>query len=129
MVRNDELPEMGKATQQLAQALQEEIRAKGLTQTDVGEIIGRAQSYASLRFKGMKPWSIEELDKIAVALNYENLFDLIHSIQQRVEAKQTKFPQAASPVPKKLTQKEIEELKMAANYDANRDIEAETPYE
>lgn len=77
MVRNDQLPENGRASKLLAARVRELIDERGLTQSEVGECIGRAQSYASLRIKGMKSWTIEELDQLARRLGYSDAFALI----------------------------------------------------
>nr|DAU79595.1 MAG TPA: Regulatory protein-modification, helix-turn-helix, transcriptional regulator, DNA [Caudoviricetes sp.] len=53
-----------------------------MTQEEVGRIIGRAQSYASLRIKGLKPWTIDELDKLAPILGYNDVFALVNAMRQ-----------------------------------------------
>ncbi|MEF2736315.1 MAG: hypothetical protein U0N15_03700 [Bifidobacterium choerinum] len=53
-----------------------------MTQEEVGRVIGRAQSYASLRIKGMKPWTIDELDKLAPILGYSDVFALVNAMRQ-----------------------------------------------
>ena len=82
MVRNEELPDTGQATKQLALSVRQALEAKGVTQGEVGRIIGRAQSYASLRIKGMKPWTIDELDKLAPILGYDDVFALVNAMRQ-----------------------------------------------
>lgn len=79
MVRNEELPETGKVTRQIATAIRARMSERGLTQADVGDAIGRAQSYASLRIKGMKPWNVDELEILSPLLGYDNIFTLINS--------------------------------------------------
>ena len=82
MVRNEELPDTGQATKQLALSVRQALEAKGVTQGEVGRIIGRAQSYASLRIKGLKPWTIDELDKLAPILGYNDVFALVNAMRQ-----------------------------------------------
>lgn len=90
MVRNEELPETGKVTRQIAAAIRARMSERGLTQADVGDAIGRAQSYASLRIKGMKPWNVDELEILAPLLGYDNIFTLING---------ARAPASASSVP------------------------------
>ena len=82
MVRNEELPATGQATKQLALSICQALEAKGVTQGEVGKIIGRAQSYASLRIKGLKPWTIDELDKLAPVMGYADVFALVNAMRQ-----------------------------------------------
>lgn len=82
MVRNEELPDTGHATKQLALSVRQALEAKSVTQEEVGRIIGRAQSYASLRIKGLKPWTIDELDKLAPILGYNDVFALVNAMRQ-----------------------------------------------
>lgn len=82
MVRNEELPDTGQATKQLALSVRQALEAKGVTQGEVGKIIGRAQSYASLRIKGLKPWTIDELDKLAPVMGYADVFALVNAMRQ-----------------------------------------------
>lgn len=82
MVRNEELPDTGQATKQLALSVRQALEAKSVTQEEVGRIIGRAQSYASLRIKGLKPWTIDELDKLAPILGYDDVFALVNAMRQ-----------------------------------------------
>ena len=82
MVRNEELPDTGHATKQLALSVRQALEAKSVTQEEVGKIIGRAQSYASLRIKGLKPWTVDELDKLAPILGYNDVFALVNAMRQ-----------------------------------------------
>ncbi|MDE5641278.1 MAG: hypothetical protein K2I40_06205 [Bifidobacterium castoris] len=86
MVRNEELPETGKVTRQIAAAIRARMSERGLTQADVGDAIGRAQSYASLRIKGMKPWNVDELEILAPLLGYDNIFTLINGARASASA-------------------------------------------
>jgi hypothetical protein len=70
------------ATKQLALSVRQALEAKSVTQEEVGRIIGRAQSYASLRIKGLKPWTIDELDKLAPILGYNDVFALVNAMRQ-----------------------------------------------
>lgn len=53
------------------------IDKKHLSQTQVGTIIGKSQSYASLRIKGLAPWNVDEIDKLAKYFGYSNGFALV----------------------------------------------------
>lgn len=56
-----------------ADFIRAKVEEKGLSQEQVGAIIGdRAQSYASLRLKGMKPWNTDELDALAPHLGFDS---------------------------------------------------------
>ena len=81
MVRNSELPEMGLVNMEVAAAIRSLVEARGLSQTEVGKIIGRAQSYASLRLKGMRSWTVEELDALAPELGFEDFFALMRQVR------------------------------------------------
>ncbi|WEV41611.1 hypothetical protein OZX57_06375 [Bifidobacterium sp. ESL0682] len=77
MVRNSELSEIGHTAKNVAAFVYEQIEVHHLTQEDVGAIINRAQSYASLRIKGLKSWTIDELDALAPHLGYEDGLELM----------------------------------------------------
>lgn len=56
--------------------------AKSVAQEEAGRIIGRAQSYASLRINGLKPWTIDELDGLAPILGCNDVFALVNAMRQ-----------------------------------------------
>lgn len=80
MVRNNELRETSEATMTLAPRIQAALEAHGYSQEQVGAMIGRGQSYVSLRCKGLKPWNWDELDTIAQHLGYHGAPALIGAI-------------------------------------------------
>lgn len=65
MVRNEELPEMGAFAKAVAQAVKRESAAAGVSGSELGRRLDRAQSYVSLRLNGRKAWTLDELDAIA----------------------------------------------------------------
>ena len=69
MVRNSELPPLGGFASLFAQVVKEAIDAAGISGSELGRRLGRAQSYASLRLNGRKAWTLDELDVIASMLN------------------------------------------------------------
>lgn len=77
MVRNNELKPVGTISKQIARKVRELAEQEQLSQEDLGRIIGRSQSYTSLRVKGMKSWTIEELDKLAPQLGYNDAIELM----------------------------------------------------
>lgn len=83
MVRNSELPEVGHTAKMVADYVQSLLKEKEITQEETGNIIGRAQSYASLRIKGLKPWSVDELDALAPHIGYGNALDLMNAVHKQ----------------------------------------------
>lgn len=79
MVRNNELKPVGTISKQIARKVRELAEQEQLSQEDLGRIIGRSQSYTSLRVKGMKSWTIEELDKLAPELGYNDAIELMNA--------------------------------------------------
>lgn len=77
MVRNSDLPQTSGITKVIADTIRGLIDKEGLSQTQVGDIIGKSQSYASLRIKGMLPWNVDEIDKLAKYFGYSNGFALV----------------------------------------------------
>lgn len=77
MVRNEELPEMGAFAVKASTAVRQRVQAAGLTQVQVAEALGRAQSYVSLRWNGRKAWTLNELDVIARLAGEEDVLDLL----------------------------------------------------
>lgn len=98
MVRNEQLPPNGMATQLIAHEIQAMTTENNLTQKQVGTIIHRAQSYASLRLKGLKPWTIEELDLLARPLGHTDFFSLLDAVRERLGAYGIRRPQQATAI-------------------------------
>ena len=65
MVRNSELPPLGGFASLFAQVVKEAIDAAGISGSELGRRLGRAQSYASLRLNGRRAWDLYEVDAIA----------------------------------------------------------------
>ena len=53
----------------------------GWSQTKTGAVLGKSQSYASLRLKGLASWTTDDLDKLAKALGYGNAFALLDIVR------------------------------------------------
>lgn len=79
MVRNNELEPTGAISKRIAKNVRAMIEDKGLSQEEVGQVVGRSQSYTSLRIKGLKSWTVDELDKLAPKLGYKNAIDLMRT--------------------------------------------------
>lgn len=77
MVKNSELKPTSSATKLIAETVSGLIESNGLSQTEVGTIVGKSQSYASLRIKGLKPWSTDDLDALAKRFGFDNAFGLL----------------------------------------------------
>lgn len=68
MVRNEELPGVGAFAQAVAAAVKSMVDDAGISGSELGRRLDRAQSYASLRLNGRKAWTLDELDAIASLL-------------------------------------------------------------
>jgi len=79
MVRNEQMPEMGKFAVEAANAVRKRVQDAGLTQMQVAARLSRAQSYVSVRWNGRKAWTLNELDVIAQLVGAEDALDLIRS--------------------------------------------------
>lgn len=118
MVRNNELKPVGTISKQIARKVRELSESKRLSQEDLGRIIGRSQSYTSLRIKGMKSWTIEELDKLAPKLGYSDAIELMNIARPPVSTLLTPDPEFPA-----------DWASLAANHDPNKRAESETPEE
>lgn len=81
MVRNTDLEETSQATKLIAETVAAMIRKAGWSQTKTGAVLGKSQSYASLRLKGLASWTTDDLDKLAKALGYGNAFALLDIVR------------------------------------------------
>ena len=63
VVRNSEL--LGGFASLFARYVKRAADEAGLSGSEIGRRLGRAQSYASLRLNGRKAWTLDELDAIA----------------------------------------------------------------
>lgn len=77
MVRNSELPRTSTATKVIAETVHGIAERKGLTQAQIAEVVGKSSTYASLRLRGMRPWSTDDLDALAKCFGYDNAFGLL----------------------------------------------------
>lgn len=77
MVRNEELPEMGAFAVRAATAVRARAKSAGLTQVQLAEELGRAQSYVSVRWSGRKAWTLNELDIIARMVGEDDVLSLL----------------------------------------------------
>lgn len=118
MVRNNELPDVGNTAKTVAQFVRMQIEEKGFSQEEIGEVIGRTQSYASLRIKGLKPWSVDELDVLSKTLGYKDAFELIKKAHKTMEN-----GDLVSALAKKVNAGDT--FGVAASKDPNKEQEAE----
>ena len=81
MVRNTELKETSAATKLIAETVASMIDKAGWSQAKTGRIVGKSQSYASLRVKGLASWTTDDLDNIAKALGYGNACGLLDAVR------------------------------------------------
>ena len=68
MVRNSEIPEVGTFSQVVARVVKARLDDAGISGSELGRRLDRAQSYASLRLNGRKAWTLDELDRISSML-------------------------------------------------------------
>lgn len=77
MVKNNDLPRTSGTTKIIAETINALAIGERLSQAQVGKLIGRSQSYASTRLKGMEPWTTEDIEKLAKHFGFPNAFGLI----------------------------------------------------
>lgn len=144
MVRNDELVKLSTTTHEISDAIRALTEKQGYTQTAIAATLKKAQSYVSLRLKGLKAWNIEELQQLALLLKYNDIFDLFDYIKDYTQRSQSAVE---SPEPvindddvpltadgevdyTELTRRfNPEEFGLAANRDDNKYWEMNTPTE
>lgn len=139
MVRKDEMKDTSIFTKLVSQVVRNKVYDKGIKQAQLGQLIGRSQSYVGTRINGQQSWTLDDLDNIAKVLGYENaftIFDLARGLdptQQKHEEQQTveEQTQQTEPDNKEYDSDYIvahwKELGLAALYDPNKEIESETP--
>lgn len=81
MVRNIDLAETSMATKLIAETVKSLMVDGGWSQAKVGYLLGKSQSYVSLRVKGIASWTIDDLDKLAKAFGYANAFGLLDAVR------------------------------------------------
>lgn len=124
MVRNNELKPVGAISKQIARKIREISEAKGLSQEDLRRIIGRSQSYTSLRVKGMKSWTIEELDKLAPKLGYSDAIELMN-VARSVSSAGSAYSSALDQL-QRVTHRDPLDWQTAAYHDQNKREERES---
>ena len=77
VVRNNEMAPVSATTQVIAETTRSLIEAEGLSQEQVGKLLGRSQSYVSTRIKGLQPWTTEDIEALAKHYGFANAFGLI----------------------------------------------------
>ena len=70
------MPQIGGFAHAVALAVADALSAAGVSGNELARHLDRAQSYASVRINGRKPWSMEELDVIARLVGVST-FDLV----------------------------------------------------
>ncbi|MCI1868525.1 helix-turn-helix domain-containing protein [Bifidobacterium crudilactis] len=68
---------MSATTKVIAETTRSLIEGEGMSQEQVGAILGRSQSYVSARVKGLQPWTTEDIDTLAKHFGFANAFGLI----------------------------------------------------
>lgn len=70
------MPQIGGFAHAVALAVSDALASAGVSGNELARHLDRAQSYASVRINGRKPWSMEELDVIARLVGVST-FDLV----------------------------------------------------
>jgi plasmid maintenance system antidote protein VapI len=68
MVRNEQLSPLGDYARAVAKAVAQALEDANISGAALGRHLDRAQSYASLRIQGRRPWTTDEVDRIAELL-------------------------------------------------------------
>ena len=107
----------------IASYIRELMGSKGVTQAKIGEALaGRSKGYVSDRILGKRSWAISELDRIAPLFGLPDALSLVAAAAGRAAT----IP--PEPIDDGYTPlSDVEVLRLAANRDQNRDLEAETP--
>jgi transcriptional regulator with XRE-family HTH domain len=121
MVRNSELKETRTATKLLSEVIRQLIDENGLSQYDIAEGIGKSQSYASLRIKGLKPWTTDDLDIIAGMVHCVNAFGLLDKARGIDTRPVLSDEERIAAAERHL----VENVELAANRDSNKEAEKE----
>ena len=87
VVRNNELTPMSATTKVIAETTRGLIETEGLSQEQIGKLLGRSQSYVSTRIKGLQPWTTEDIDALAKHFGLGNAFGLIDKARGITERK------------------------------------------
>ena len=65
MARNDEIPESTDFTKAVSAGIRRLMEQHDTTHEILAAAINRSQSYVSLRARGMRPWTTDDLDAVA----------------------------------------------------------------
>lgn len=123
MVRNSELSGIGESSQEYARGIRLIIESKNITQETVANWINRAQSYASLRIKGLKAWNLNEIEILSGKLGYSTPFMLLEDARARAEEERNKADGDAI-----ISKFSRNSWALAASRDANKEKEREENY-
>lgn len=80
MVRNNELPPVSESTKIIAQFAKTKIQDKGYTVDLIARKLNRAKSYASIRLAGLKTFTIDDIETIAILLGYSSALEFLSGI-------------------------------------------------
>ncbi|OXM99918.1 hypothetical protein, partial [Bifidobacterium vansinderenii] len=70
MVRNEQLPPVSGTARAIATFIKADAEQKDVSIADLARALGKARSYASIRYNGLKTWSFDDVDSIAPILGY-----------------------------------------------------------
>ena len=126
MVRNNELKPLGDISKKIALEVRNLAESKGLSQEEIGKIVGRSQSYTSLRIKGMKSWTVEELDKLAPKLGYRDAIELMNVAARPPQSAPSNAYASALSQLQRVTGRDPVQWTRAAYHDPDKDRERES---
>lgn len=77
MSRKQKFPGTSSVSKVTAEYINQLAKAKGATQTDLGRMLGRSQSYVQTRCSGLQSWSVDDVDALAKYFGLPNGFALL----------------------------------------------------
>lgn len=77
MSRKQKFPGTSSVSKVTAECINQLAKAKGVTQTDLGRMLGRSQSYVQTRCSGLQSWSVDDVDALAKHFGLPNGFALL----------------------------------------------------
>lgn len=77
MVRNEELSPIGGSAKIVAEYVKARAESKNVSIASLAAALGKARSYASIRYNGLKTWNMDDLDAIAPLLGFDSGLELI----------------------------------------------------
>lgn len=72
---------MSRTTLLIAETVSDLVDEEGISQKEIGKIVGRSQAYASTRIKGLQAWTTDDLDAIAKHFGFPNAFGLLDKVR------------------------------------------------